>query len=177
MIGQLRDHLASGWRSAQPDATPDALLHALTQEHPLQPFSPAYFANKPGPDGLFTYSHEWREVHDSQAGQPSAGLLPSLAQDTPLTLRQLAGFVRDPVGAFFQQRLKVNFDNDELTGRDDETFQLDGLENWQHQDRLSQALKRWVEEDYRPRTRWPSSIGTFSDCSAKASSRWVASES
>lgn len=59
-------------------------------------------------------------------------------------------FVRDPVGAFFQQRLKVNFDNDELTSRDDETFQLDGLENWQHQDRLSQALKRWVEEDYQP---------------------------
>lgn len=89
-------------------------------------------------------------MHDAQAGQQAVELLPTLVQDTPLTLRQLAGFVRDPVGAFFQQRLKVNFDNDELTSRDDETFQLDGLENWQHQDRLSQALKRWVEEDYRP---------------------------
>ena len=146
LIGQLRDHLAGGWRSA----TPEALLHALTQEHPLQPFSAAYFADQPGPDGLFTYSHEWREVHDFQAKKLSVNLLPRFARDTPLTLRQLAGFVRDPVGAFFQQRLKVNFDNDELTSRDDETFQLDGLENWQHQDRLSQALKRWVEEDYRP---------------------------
>ncbi len=146
LIGQLRDHLSSGWRLAQPGK----LLHALTQEHPLQPFSAAYFADKPGPDGLYTYSHEWREVHDSPDPQPSENLLPALAQDTPLTLRQLAGFVRDPVGAFFQQRLKVNFDNNELTSRDDETFQLDDLENWQHQERLSQALKRWVEEDYQP---------------------------
>ncbi|MEZ1439748.1 exodeoxyribonuclease V subunit gamma [Pseudomonas shirazica] len=146
LIGQLRDHLARGWRSA----TAKALLHELTQEHPLQPFSAAYFANELGPDGLFTYSHEWREVHDLQVGQHEIELLPTLVLDTPLTLRQLTGFVRDPVGAFFQQRLKVNFDNDELTSRDDETFQLDGLENWQHQDSLSQALKRWVEEDYRP---------------------------
>ena len=146
LIGQLRDHLASGWRSA----TARELLAALTQEHPLQPFSAAYFANEPGPDGLFTYSHEWREVHEAQAEPQATGPLPALAQDTPLTLRQLAGFVRDPVGAFFAQRLKVNFDEDELTSRDDETFQLDGLENWQHQDRLSQALKRWVEEAYQP---------------------------
>ncbi|WP_340053751.1 exodeoxyribonuclease V subunit gamma [Pseudomonas sp. JAI120] len=150
LIGQLRDHLASGWQLAQSAATSNALLHALTQEHPLQPFSPAYFADQPGPDGLFTYSHEWREVHESRTEQASASLLPELIQDTPLTLRQLDGFVRDPVGAFFQQRLKVNFDNKELISRDDETFQLDGLENWQHQDRLTQALKRWVEEDYRP---------------------------
>lgn len=146
LIGQLRDHLASGWQLAKPDA----LLHALTQEHPLQPFSAAYFTDQPGPDGLFTYSREWREVHESQAEQHSVELLPILTQDPPLTLRQLTQFVRDPVGAFFQQRLKVNFDNDELISRDDETFQLDGLENWQHQDRLIQALKRWVEEDYRP---------------------------
>lgn len=150
LIGQLRDHLASGWQLAQSAATADALLQALTQEHPLQPFSPAYFADQPGPDGLFTYSHEWREVHESRTEQPSASLLPELIQDTPLTLRQLDGFVRDPVGAFFQQRLKVKFDNNELISRDDETFQLDNLENWQHQDRLSQALKRWVEEDYQP---------------------------
>lgn len=150
LIGQLRDHLASGWQLAHAGASPTGLLQALTQEHPLQPFSAAYFAGQPGPDGLFTYSHEWREVHDAQAEHAASELLPMLAQDTPLSLRQLAGFVRDPVGAFFQQRLKVNFDNDELTSRDDETFRLDGLESWQHQDRLSQALKRWVEEDYRP---------------------------
>lgn len=146
LIGQLRDHLASGWRSA----TAEKLLDALTQVHPLQPFSAAYFGNQPGPDGLFTYSHEWREVHEAQGETQATERLPALVQDTPLTLRQLVGFVRDPVAAFFAQRLKVNFDKDELTSHDDETFQFDGLENWQHQDRLSQALKRWVEEAYQP---------------------------
>lgn len=146
LIGQLRDHLACGWRSANGQS----LLPALTQEHPLQPFSAAYFANEPGPDGLFTYSSEWREVHDQHTSQPAGERLPALVQDTPLSLRQLSEFVRDPVSAFFSQRLKVNFDDDELVNRDDEAFQLDGLENWQHQDRLTQALKRWVEEAYDP---------------------------
>ncbi|HSC80869.1 MAG TPA: exodeoxyribonuclease V subunit gamma, partial [Chitinolyticbacter sp.] len=39
LVGQLRDHLASGWTHA---AGHD-LLAALTTEHPLQPFSPRYF--------------------------------------------------------------------------------------------------------------------------------------
>src|SRR5690606_16354948 len=107
LIGQLRDHLASGWRSANGQP----LLPALTQEHPLQPFSAAYFANEPGPDGLFTYSSEWREVHDEYSSQPAGERLPALVQDTPLSLRQLSEFVRDPVGAFFSQRLKVKFDD------------------------------------------------------------------
>lgn len=150
LIGQLRDHLSAGWRLSGREKDPKALIHALTLEHPLQPFSPSYFADMPGPDGLFTYSHEWRNVHTfAEAVQAPTELAP-LQQDTPLNLRQLAGFLRDPVAAFFQQRLKVHFDSNEMVSRDEEPFELDALENWQYQDTLSQALKRWVEESYQP---------------------------
>ncbi|BBI63158.1 hypothetical protein HSBAA_44640 [Vreelandella sulfidaeris] len=39
LVGQLRDHLAAGWRTQ----TGEPLLDALTTEHPLQPFSRRYF--------------------------------------------------------------------------------------------------------------------------------------
>ncbi|HYQ38666.1 MAG TPA: exodeoxyribonuclease V subunit gamma, partial [Pseudomonas sp.] len=69
LVGQLRDHLASGWTlvSGHPawtkspeDKTPP-LLKALTTEHPLQPFSRDYFS---GADpALFSYAREWAELH------------------------------------------------------------------------------------------------------------------
>jgi len=150
LIGQLRDHLAAGWRLGGSESDAKALLHALTLEHPLQPFSPSYFADLLGPDGLFTYSHEWRKVHSHAEPIAASTELAPLQQDTPLNLRQLSGFLRDPVAAFFRDRLKVHFDSDELVSRDEEPFELDALENWQHQDTLSQALKRWAEESYEP---------------------------
>ena len=79
LVGQLRDHLAAGWRLADPPATPEhpapraapgttqdpagtpaSLLDALTLEHPLQPFSPRYFPSDPTTSPWFTYAREWR---------------------------------------------------------------------------------------------------------------------
>src|SRR5690606_2966016 len=62
LLGQLRDHLARGWRLAGHDHDDGgkALLAALTTEHPLQPFSIEYFREG---SSLSTYAHEWRELH------------------------------------------------------------------------------------------------------------------
>ncbi|MFF7705974.1 exodeoxyribonuclease V subunit gamma [Pseudomonas sp. NPDC007930] len=150
LVSQLRDHLSAGWALAGGSGKKDELLAALTQAHPLQPFSATYFAGQPGPDGLYTYAHEWREVHAAQASTAAEGPLAALGMDTPLSLRQLANLLRDPVAAFFEQRLKVRFAEQALTSRDDEAFALDGLERWQHQDALSQALKGWVEAAWQP---------------------------
>ncbi len=146
LIAQLRDHLDAGWQPA----AGQGLLAALTREHPLQPFSRAYFAGEAGLDGLFTYSHEWRAVHLPGAIAPTTAKLPALSQEVPLNLAQLTHFLRQPVEAFFEQRLKVHFDHQALTSLDEEPFALDGLENWQYQDELSQILKRWVEDQYDP---------------------------
>ncbi|MCO6063209.1 exodeoxyribonuclease V subunit gamma, partial [Pseudomonas sp. MOB-449] len=59
LVGQLRDHLGNAWTLAGEGD----LLHALTTEHPLQPFSRRYFGDDPA---LFSYAREWAALH----GQP-----------------------------------------------------------------------------------------------------------
>ena len=91
LVGQLRDHLAAGWRLADPpatlerpapsatpgatqvrDGTPASLLEALTLEHPLQPFSPRYFPSDPAASPWFTYAREWRPGADLAAPRHSS---------------------------------------------------------------------------------------------------------
>ncbi|MNZ54157.1 RecBCD enzyme subunit RecC [compost metagenome] len=146
LIGQLRDHFAAGWKLADGGD----LLHALTREHPLQPFSRTYFeAEGEGIDGLFTYAREWREVHREEPLASADEPLAPLKLDAPIGLRVLADFLANPVNAFFVQRLKVRFGEEQLTGNDEEPFELNGLENWQLQFELSERMRPWVEQDWQ----------------------------
>src|SRR6185369_15589395 len=67
LVGQLRDHLAAGWRLSGDDGDDsggdanEALLDAITVEHRLQPFSRDYFAPEGSRSPLFTYAREWRD--------------------------------------------------------------------------------------------------------------------
>ncbi|ROM70116.1 exodeoxyribonuclease V subunit gamma [Pseudomonas brassicacearum] len=133
LIGQLRDHLASGWRSADDSK---ALLDALTQEHPLQPFSARYFHQG---DELFSYASEWRMLHDAQNQVSQSQVLEPYAQEEPLGLGQLQDFLRNPVRHFFSQRLKVFFEAIEAPLADDEPFVLDALERYSLSDSLLEA--------------------------------------
>ncbi|MBZ5488066.1 exodeoxyribonuclease V subunit gamma [Halomonas aquamarina] len=145
LVGQLRDHLAAGWQSQ--GETP--LLEALTTEHPLQPFSPRYFegqARSPAEARLFTYAHEWHALHTPPAPQDTqTSALPTFEQDIPLTLAQLGGFLREPVKAFFNNRLGVYFEQEALAQLDVEPFILDGLQHWQLQDQLIAAQRQAVD--------------------------------
>ena len=152
LVGQLRDHLASGWRclgDAGPAAQAGAaLLAALTVEHRLQPFSRDYFPRHGEGSRLFTYAHEWRPqaAADADRGAPDAVTrLPLLLRDEPLGVRELADFVRQPVKAFFRQRLGVSFARDDPVSQDQEPFELDGLARWQLQDELIRAQARALE--------------------------------
>lgn len=99
LVGQLRDHLAAGWRLADPPATldrpapsaaagtaqdrdgaPASLLEALTLEHPLQPFSPRYFPSDPATSPWFTYAREWRPGADLAATRPSSPALGTVTE-------------------------------------------------------------------------------------------------
>ncbi|RKT45867.1 DNA helicase/exodeoxyribonuclease V gamma subunit [Thiocapsa rosea] len=157
LVAQLRDHLAAGWRMALDTAIPEearaidpgqALLNALTSEHPLQPFSPDYFPpelfSEPGPmtASLFTYAREWRPLDAARPHRPDAvpqapeAALPPLSRNEPLALRDLVDFLKSPVKAFFRQRLGVVFESEDPTSEDQEPFTLDGLARWQLQDEL-----------------------------------------
>lgn len=164
LVGQLRDHLATAWRSN----TDIPLLEALTTVHPLQPFSRAYFpsvqATHPASARLFTYAQEWRTVHDSPADEASGaplldsaplsssrplpvpdGALPECLPRDTLDLVTLGRFLRSPVAAFFQHRLGLYFEREAVVESDSEPFDLNGLENWQLQSRLMAAQRQAVD--------------------------------
>jgi len=145
LVGQLRDHVRSGWGlAAKKDKTGteagEALLKALTTEHPLQPFSPLYFppTGQAQRGALFTYAGEWLPPNKSPATAKGAEL-PALERDEPLSLRALESFLKEPVREFFRQRLGVWFEINDPATDDVEPFEPDGLARWQLQDELIRA--------------------------------------
>ena len=172
LVGQLRDHLAAGWRLAANAESGQSLLEALTTEHPLQPFSRRYFEPlaEPGRDcngpadadagppprcqrardpRLFTYASEWRAMHrglDEQAPEPPPRLgVPTF--DGPINLGALGAFLRHPVKTFYSQRLAVYLGQEVDQDADEEPFTLDGLGSWALREAiLSNIQQRLVAE-------------------------------
>lgn len=144
LIGQLRDHLASGWRLADAMEPEDEhkrdpgqqLLHKLTLEHPLQPFSAKYFRESLE---FFSFAREWQALHETVADAVAAAVLDKHEQDEPLSLMQLQDFLRNPVKHFFSQRLKIYFEVAQAPLADEEPFVLDALERYGVSDSLLQA--------------------------------------
>ena len=163
LVGQLRDHLAAGWRLAGHEEAGDrdtirkgrsALVDALTLVHPLQPFSPLYFPADPYASPWFTYAQEWRPATETGASgtqaEPTGArevTLPPLVRTEPLTLRELADFLKAPVKAFFNRRLNVAFELEDPAGEDQEPFALNPLQRWQLNDELIRAQARAVTRD------------------------------
>ncbi|MBP0048614.1 exodeoxyribonuclease V subunit gamma [Marinobacterium sp. AK62] len=149
LVAQLRDHLAQGW--CIEDGT--EVLSRLTTEHPLQPFSPRYFAQDPR---LFTYAREWREVHEGSTETTVAELPPLVLPET-LNLKVLQRFLRYPVHTFFNQRLGVWFEALESEQAEHEPFNFDRLDQFRlgsalieaglkadsHETGIQQQLARW----------------------------------
>ncbi|MGX1183659.1 exodeoxyribonuclease V gamma subunit [Pseudomonas sp. F-14 TE3623] len=133
LIGQLRDHLGSGWRLHDDN---DDLLESMTQEHPLQPFSARYFHEG---DDLFSYASEWQVLHQASDLATDIEVLEPYVQDEPLSLGQLQDFLRNPVRHFFSQRLKVFFEAAEVPLADEEPFVLDALQRYSLSDSLLEA--------------------------------------
>ncbi|MCB1887775.1 MAG: exodeoxyribonuclease V subunit gamma, partial [Rhodocyclaceae bacterium] len=145
LVGQLREHLAAGWRlaGADDDDGGAALLAALTVEHPLQPFGAAYFQAPDGAGSLFTYAREWQPA-GSQAPAPTEAPLPPIERDEPLDLDELGAFLQRPVRAFFNRRLGVWFEADAAAEADLELFAPDALGRWALQARLIEQATRDV---------------------------------
>ncbi|WP_426238068.1 exodeoxyribonuclease V subunit gamma [Pseudomonas sp. TWP3-2] len=136
LIGQLRDHLANGWRLS--DESQD-LLHGMTEEHPLQPFSARYFHEG---DELFSYASEWQVLHQHHMPANAATMLEPHIQEEPLSLALLQDFLRNPVRHFFTQRLKVYFEAAQAPLADEEPFVLDALQRYSLSDSLLEAALR-----------------------------------
>lgn len=168
LVGQLQDHLDSLWQvPEQPDVS---VTEALTTRHPLQPFSRDYFPQANGQSNredsppkplaevlhdrnLFTYEHEWRSAHGNDAAERQQDVLPFQQPEEPITLNDLAGFLKKPVDTFYQRRLQVRFEDVEDDDTDTENFDLNGLDRWRLDTELIEQglLKSSDEEDLHQR--------------------------
>lgn len=135
LVGHLRDHIAT--------VHPEVHLSDITTEHPLQPFSAAYYR---GEERLFTYVHEWRSTETQETaghGLPAAEFISTRAvsRDTPreITLQNLRDLLRNPVRVYFQERLDVDFESLEEPLPHDEPFEPIGIEEWQLKNDLIHA--------------------------------------
>lgn len=152
LVAHLRDHLASGWRTAGPcgaDEHPGlALVKSLTIHHRLQPFHPDYFLGDNGQVGprLSSFASEWRAtLTPTPASERVAMPLPAVAGKGPVDLRLLGRFMQKPVKIFFEQRLDIRFNEDNSAAQDQEPFAIDALENWQLQDELIRVQRAAVD--------------------------------
>jgi exodeoxyribonuclease V gamma subunit len=102
----------------------------------LQPFGRQYFEED---SALFTYAMEWRAAHAPQVAQDGVGDVRGVVEpmapfvptpNIPLTLDQLTQFLRNPVKAFFKHRLQVVFEETQEEDVDDESFGIDGLQQY-----------------------------------------------
>ena len=153
LVAQLRDHLDAGWGAMNENA-PHALAEALTTEHPLQPFSRAYFSASPDASiadilyrrQLFTFEHEWHSAHDPVSTGAVASIVgqePPLAYrepEDPIRLADLVRMLKQPVASFYQSRLQVYFTDAEGDLEEAEPFSLDGLKRWSLQDELIETV-------------------------------------
>ena len=113
------------------------LSQALIHEYPLQAFSPNNFIAP-----SFSYSSYWcdvaRDLVCASPASPSAWPEQPLLDESPpaqVELARLRQFARHPVRFFFQHRLGLFLEQaDDI--RDDEVFELGGLDRW----RLRQQL-------------------------------------
>lgn len=145
LVAELREHLAAGWRLAgSPEAAGDdpaarraagqALLAALTVEHRLQPFHPAYFAVPEDGGELRLRSHEpaWRAGWQGPApaaGADGAALAP-VPPEASLRLAELQRMLKNPAASFLGRRLKVGLHEAAEDAAEHEPFALSGLDVW-----------------------------------------------
>ncbi len=105
--------------------------HSAVTEHPLQPFSDAYYQPEGHPN-LVTYRSEWYDALRSHS--PPAPFTDSPLANHPeldlVSLEQLRRFFRAPAQSFLRLRLGVYFEDRDIELDDVEPFELGGLEQY-----------------------------------------------
>ena len=145
LVSELLEYCGQGYVLPQHQSlngleSTDALRRALTTQHPLTPFSAAYFRQD---SELFSYAREWLGAAAPQGDGSGGFLVKRLDVEMPETLElsELQHFFRNPCRYFLNQRLKVFFrDSDSLT-LDEEPFDLERLDDYLLKNRyLKEAL-------------------------------------
>jgi len=150
LVRQLLDFIDAQYR---PLNNPDSLMSEhLCTVHSMQPFSPRNYRSDLATPGYDRYWCHVAQLLSQDKVQGSNMLWPQdklaalrlqvsakegAADDTDnVDLSRLRRFLADPVAYFFKYRLRI-FLQEEQLNEDEETFDLNGLQAWQLQDRLA----------------------------------------
>ncbi len=143
LVQELIDYIAQSHylpedHSRGSDETADKVRQHITHLHTRTPFDPANF--QPGIPQQ-SYASEWLEAA-SDTGQRQPDFVQPLApwSADEITLDSLQRFWRHPVRAFFRMRLGVNFCLEDPEVPDEEPFIVEGLERYQLNNQLLNAL-------------------------------------
>ena len=138
-IGQ--SHYLPGDEALNCDESEARVKAHLTCLHTRMPFDPQNYQ----PGERQSYAREWLPAA-SQAGKAHSEFVQPLPFTLPETvpLETLQRFWANPVRAFFQMRLQVNFRTEDSEIPDTEPFILEGLSRYQINQQLLNAL---VEQD------------------------------
>lgn len=126
-------------------------VQARRTDHPLQPFSRAYFENST----LWTYAWEWHRLHAAEPsrqeplhGGPEAVNLPRRAGPPTnpsvwtLTLDDLTRLMTHPIDFYARHRWGFRYVEDQTVDPDDEPLASRGLPQWAWRHAVMHALSR-----------------------------------
>ena len=171
LVAQLRDYLEAGWGAevVKRRTTEHPLQPFGRRYFEVQPgegkgevngaVNGAVNGEEKG-EPLFTYAAEWRSAHEAaptmdlergeaiEASERRAAGTRAAAESAPapITLDQLARFLRNPVKEFFRQRLRVRLDEIGPAALDDEAFVSAGLERWRLLDEVLRGTSAALDE-------------------------------
>ena len=125
--------------------------------HPLQPFSPRYFAGggeEAGEDRLFSYSEGMRRGAEAlraseapEAAGPRFHALPreAGAPRERIDLTRLIAFFGQPTRHFLRDRLGIRLEGEEAALDEDEPFELDALERYGLRSRVWEGMEAGLD--------------------------------
>jgi exodeoxyribonuclease V gamma subunit len=134
LVSELREYLQSRCPAA---------AAGLAVSHPLQPFSPEYFAGHPE---LFSYSRADFQAARALAGPRRTSLLAPTPLPAPpeekrvLELAELVGFFKHPARFFCRHRLGITLEGAAEEQSDSENFTLEPLARYQLGGAMVEAL-------------------------------------
>lgn len=130
------------------DNSADRVKKHLITKHTRVPFATENYL----PNSIHqSYATEWLAAAKKKGNPPAefcTSLAPRLEHENEILLEQLISFYRHPIRAFFQQRLKVNFLNEEVQLPENEPFIVNNLQRYKFNERLLNAMiyKESLEE-------------------------------
>ena len=158
VVSELLDTLEASFEVAPLTDAADArrataVRARVVVRHPLQPFSPTYFAADPA-SPLFSYATRYcegaRALQQPRQAQPRFLTQPvpvDPAAPGSVDVDALVRFFDHPVRAFLQGRLQLYLGSDAAMIDDREPMVLDSLQRWQVGDRLLERAMQGDELD------------------------------